>query len=512
MFNYEFPKWTKKIGTKAFCWFMIVLFVVTTAPLLALSHFNWPSADDMSLALGTHQYFVSTGNIFGTFFYAFKVGLDEYLNWMGYFFSNIMFCYSPHILGEEWHFITGYFMIGILTLGVCYFFNSLFVKALKCDKYLSTAFSLMVLIIIIQSMEKGLTRVEAFYWYSGAINYMFMLGMGLFWIGLVIRSVFDEKKSARIGKLVWACFWGFFLGGANYMTALSIAICSVLVIAIFVLEKAGFISLDEISSEQKKSFKLIWIPALINLIGFMASCLAPGNSTREALVEGVDPVKAVFMALYYTYDFCINDLTRWEVIVCFLLLIPVSFKIAGEVKHRFKHPFIFTFFAYGIVSANMVPPIYALNSLEAGRLRSIVWAQYVVMMALCIFYITAFVRQSLNIREDKEKAFSANQSMLMVSLALFLLFGSALCVHVDPYYYSATSACYDLATGNAKVFLEENKERLAILKDEAVTDPVFEAYSAQPEMLFFCDITKDKSDWVNKAYARYYGKNTVVLK
>ena len=47
--------------------------------------------------------------------------------------------------------------------------------------------------------------------------------------------------------------------------------------------------------------------------------------------------------------------------------------------------------------------------------------------------------------------------------------------------------------------------------DDTVTDPVFKPYSARPAMLVFFDITKDKEDWINKAMARYYHKNTVVL-
>lgn len=34
----------------------------------------------------------------------------------------------------------------------------------------------------------------------------------------------------------------------------------------------------------------------------------------------------------------------------------------------------------------------------------------------------------------------------------------------------------------------------------------------QPQLLFFSDVTTDTSDWVNKAVAEYYNKDSVVLK
>ncbi|MBP3199700.1 MAG: hypothetical protein J6N21_22265, partial [Butyrivibrio sp.] len=83
MFNYRLPKWNRQINIKRMSIFMTALYILTVLPLLIISFYNWPSADDMSLALKTYRYFNETGNIFGTFFYAFKVGFDEYMTWMG---------------------------------------------------------------------------------------------------------------------------------------------------------------------------------------------------------------------------------------------------------------------------------------------------------------------------------------------------------------------------------------------------------------------------------------------
>ena len=86
MFNYRLSKWTKQINIKRMSMFVTALYIIAVLPLLILGFYNWPSADDMSLALQTYRYYSETGNILGTFLLAFKVGFNEYMSWMGYYF------------------------------------------------------------------------------------------------------------------------------------------------------------------------------------------------------------------------------------------------------------------------------------------------------------------------------------------------------------------------------------------------------------------------------------------
>ena len=514
MFNYKFPELNLKLNIKALSIVATALYVLSIIPLLVVGCYNWPSADDLSLAYDTYQYYSSTGSLIGTFFRAFAVSYNEYMNWMGYFFSNVMFCYSPSVLGENWYFLVAFEMLAILTFGVWYFFNALFVHGFKADKYLTNIITMVTLTIIVQCMPKGTPRVEAFYWYSGAINYMFMFGMGLFWIGLLIRAVYEKKAASRKRKLIWACFWGFWLGGANYMTALELAICSVLLLIIVILHKAGRLNIEVENNDHRKAFGLIWIPACFNLIGFMASCLAPGNATREAIVEGFGAVKSIFVAILYFYRLCLKDYTRWEVWAIVFMLIPVFWKISEGIRHKFEHPFIFTLFACGMSASNMVPPLYALANLEAGRLVSIVWAEYAVMLVLTVFYWTAWTRQKLevsNYSEDKNALSKGATNVILVCL-VFVLFGSALSVYVEPDYYSCSSSVSDIISGRAATYLADNRERLSVLSDESVKDAVLEPYEDRPAMLAFDDITEDPEFWINRIMARYYGKDSVRLR
>ena len=521
MFTYKLPKLNIELNIKILSIVATLIYIVTTVPLLVVGLYNWPSADDMSMALECHMFYKNSGSFLLTILYAFRVAVDEYMSWTGYFFSDIMTSYSPSVFDENLYFLVPFEMLAILTFGVCYFYNALFVRAFKADRYSTNIAAMLTLTVIVQCMPKGLTRVEAFYWYSGAINYMFMFGMALFWLGLVIKTVCEDNPKRQNRKLFWACFWGFWIGGANYMTALQCAICSCLIIMIVILNKAGIIKPDSSDNESsanyhgntRQAYKMIWLPACINLLGFLVSCLAPGNSARSAGVQGFGPLKAILISILYTFNLLINEFTRWEILAAAAIMIVLSWKIAHGIKRRFEHPFVFVVFAFGMCASNMVPPLFALANIGAGRIRSIVFAEYILMMMLTVFYVTVWAYQSIHNVPNEEPAstLSTVQSQLLIAGIAFMLFGSTLCVYDDPQYFSASAAIADVVSGDAVTYLKENRDRLEILRDTSVKDAVLKPYSKRPSMLVFDDITEDKEYWINIVMARYYEKDSVAL-
>ncbi len=107
---------------------------------------------------------------------------------------------------------------------------------------------------------------------------------------------------------------------------------------------------------------------------------------------------------------------------------------------------------------------------------------------------------------------SAALSGVSVFLAAALIFGSALTVKADPDFYMATCAVQDLLNGHAARYKEQNDERRKLLRDASVKDAVLDEFDYKPDLLFFSDIETDPSNWQNKALARYYGKDSVVLR
>ncbi len=517
MFKYNTPTFFKKINIKHMSYVLTVLYILSVIPMLVIGFYNWPAVDDFSMSRDAHRYFADTGNVIGTVGAAFVAGIDHYMTWVGYFFSDIVSSLSPSVFGERLSCLVVFIVLGMLTFGVIYFFDALFCRMLGVDKYMTRSLSMITLLVTVQSMEKGFTRTEAFYWFSGAINYTFMFGMGLFWAGLLIRAVFDSDSAGRKRKLIWACIWGFCLGGANYMTALTLAVISALLILSVILVKRNIVEFEIKDVKQKESLERIWIPALFNLLGLAVSALAPGNKVRMSADNGMNPIKTIFTSIYYGYDLCLNDLMRWEVVVCFVMLIPICFKASEKIRVKLRHPFIFAITAFAFVCLGFAPPLFAVGNIGAGRIHAAIWAQFVVVMVIVIFYFTAWMRQIV-ISKFKDGAYKEEDGVMSYQLSfmvwlcvIFMGIGSALCVYVDNYYFCGTSAITDLLNNSASGYLAENEARLEILLDENITDAKLPARVNQPELITYYDVTTDSGDWFNTIVATYYGKKSVTL-
>ncbi len=507
MFSYNTPRWKYKLNTRILSIMLTLLYVASIVPMLIIGLYDWPSADDFSMALEPHQYYMAGGSFIGTLGAAFTKTVKLYNTWVGYFFSSFVTCICPSVFGERFYIIVPFVILGVITWGVCYFYRALFISAWKLDRHLTNSVSMLTLLVIVNSMENGTARSEAFYWYSGAINYSFMFGLSLLWIGLVIRLVYDDSAKSRRRKLILACVLGFLLGGANYMSALGLAICSGLIIFIFIMVRAGKFSLLVTEDEQRKSFGYIWIPAVLNIVGLIVSALAPGNSIREAQAGSFGAAKSVLVSIYYVFDLCISDMTRWEVFGAVLVVSMIGWKLADGMKNRLEHPFLFVLFTFLYTASAMVPPLFAVGNIDAGRIHSLVWMEYVVMLVLCTLYMTIWFKQHLNLTGSEY--FSERHTLMIVIITGFIAMGSMLCVYVDPYYYTVTSAVYDLVTGNARTYYEENVDRLELLQDKSATEVVFDEYTYQPELLFYQDVTTDSAEWTNEVVATYYGKASV---
>ena len=524
-------RWTGQISLRKLSAVLAAIYVLGLLPIFAIARYNYASADDFGMGLAAYRAFSSTGNIFAAIGQGFYMAWYDYIHWMGYFTSTVFMSVPPNVFDERLYPVGVFILIFMLTAGTLYFFRALFVKALRIDKYASRCLALVTLLVTVQCLPEGSARVESFFWYCSGVNYVLLYSFGLFWLGLLISAVFDQSRGKRIYDLVMACILGFAVGGGNYMTSLSCAIIAVLVIiAALRCRNKGLLA-----------------PCLFLLAGFALSCLAPGNNNRAQSLQGFGAVKTILIALYYTLSYCVNEYTTWAVLLFFALAAVISWKAAEKVPFRFSYPALAVIFGYGMVSANIAPPLYAEGNIGAGRLVALFYMQYVLVAVLLEVYVVGWLRQYVTGRagktagacgaveeqepvEDAQDAADAAKmpaevkgaaaggklSAVMSGAAVFLMaalvFGSVLTVKADPDFYMATSAAQDLMNGHAARYKEQNDGRRKILRDTSVKDAVLDEFDYKPDLLFFSDIETDPSNWQNKALARYYGKDSVVLR
>lgn len=505
---------------------LIVIYVLSLIPVLVIGKYDYPSADDFSMGLGTRLVYEATGSLFAVAGKILSETARYYRTWIGYFTSCLFTTVSPATFGEAWYALTPAVILLALHIGVAVFFYALMEKALGMNRYVRRCMTVLALFLMVQRMPEGSLRVEAFYWYSGAGNYTLTFSAGLLYLAFYVLSVCGVRSKNRSLFLVLSCIMGFLAGGGNYLSALSFAVVSVL-FAIYL------VNMKTRQGENSRMGRLCVIgrllPAAFYLCGFAVSCLSPGNRIRGGEAEGYGALKSILLSLYYTLSYPLNQWMNWAVLLI-LALTGVIFWMgfaektegsgAQAVQLRFAAPFPAAVLAYGIVSCVVTPALYAQGNMDAGRIQSTFWLHAVLVLLLLEWYLVG----GLYRRFSKEQNASAASCLQNVSTApclqngaggfvrailLFFLVFSLLAVKGNPDFYTGTSAVSELLDGSAAQYGRENEERLRILKNPGEQDVVLPRYTAQPNLLYFEDVSEDPGDWINQKMSEYYGKNSI---
>lgn len=533
---------------------LIVIYVLSLIPVLVIGKYDYPSADDFSMGLGTRLVYEATGSLLAVAGKILSETARYYRTWIGYFTSCLFTTVSPATFGEDWYALTPAVILLALHVGVAVFFYALMEKALGMNRYVRRCMTVLALFLMVQRMPEGSLRVEAFYWYSGAGNYTLTFSAGLLYLAFYVLSVCGVRRKNRSLFLALACIMGFLAGGGNYLSALSFAVVSVLFAVYLVNMKIR-------QGENSRMGRLCVIgrllPAAFYLCGFAVSCLSPGNRIRGGEAEGYGALKSILLSLYYTLSYPLNQWMNWAVLLI-LALAGVIFwmgfaesgglganagagsaaasekpeeKVRGAaasetcsgaqaVQLRFAAPFPAAVLAYGIVSCVVTPALYAQGNMDAGRIQSTFWLHAVLVLLLLEWYLVG----GLYRRFSKEQNASAVSCLRNASAAsclrngaggfvrailLFFIVFSLLAVKGNPDFYTGTSAVSELLDGSAAQYGRENEERLRILKNPREQDAVLPRYTVQPNLLYFEDVSEDPDDWINQKMSEYYGKNSI---
>lgn len=479
---------------------LTIVYILSLIPLLWISWYNYPSADDYTIGNNCRQAWIDSHNLFKVIGVGIAKAVDDWVHWMGYFTSNFLMAIPPNVFGERMYVITAWIMLAMLSLSTIYLLYNIFVKIFQADKYVSHCVSMVMLFITVQCM---VGRVEAFYWYSGAANYMFLHGMSLFFYGLLIAIVYDKGRK-RTAKLIGASLLGFFTGGGNQLTALNVAIILLTVIGCITYQKKW------------KEYRALALPIGLFFLGFLLNVAAPGNWVRADSIEGMNPIKAVFVSLYYGLLLCLDQWLRWPIILMVILLIPLFWHMARKTAFAFRYPFIIVAFGYCVVSAMLTPALFAVGNIAAMRLQALTFAMFILVLTLCVGYVTGWARKRLEHSRQEEKAdtemtgFTRNEAGWLLGGLVFFTAASLIIAVPEPQYFATASAMQDIINGDAKAYGDTLKARIEIYNSGEKNVEV-DALPARPELLYFDDIEEDPRNWKNQGVCRYYGIDSVTV-
>ena len=501
------PKWIFR--------YLLILFILSLIPILLISQYNHPCADDYSYGIHTINTWRETGSISKTLSSAVDGTKYVYQTWQGSFIGVFFMTLHPAIFNESLYSLVPIILLAGFILSTMLLLKVIFIDYLKSDKY---CFGIIAIVITFISIQFSFAPVEAFYWYNGSMYYTGFYSLTLLLFSIMLLYIKSEKKRTNIIYTILAPILAFLIGGGNFVVAL-FAFVIVLLIVIYC---AVF--------RRKKLIAPILALIFIG-ISLIISITAPGNAARQSLMTGMNPISAIFTSFYYVLTF-LFQFVPLTVYIAIAALSPLIYSLMKKSDFKFPMPGIVTILLYGAYASSFTPNLYAMSGLGPLRVININLNLAILFLILLIAYWCGWYAKIMENFTKKNKTGNTktnntkskqttnpttisrktivSASTVAVFIALFIV-SSAVYSSSFPDMLLSISTSRSLISGEAKSYHEQYLSRLTIYTDQASNDIVVPPYTVRPYVLYFDDITIDPADWRNVALADYYGKNSAVL-
>ncbi len=460
-------------------------------PLGWLGRYNYPTGDDYYYGVEAHLVWQQTGSFTQAFAAACSGVADTYRDWQGTFSALLLMYLPPNIFSNTAYHLVTLVILLLLCGSIFYLLRPLICRFLPGTNGEWITISSILSFLCIQTVA---FQSDSFYWYNGSMYYTGFFAVTLFFLGTLLRYLYNGKRILLLPLLLFAVF----LGGGNYVSLLPCMLLVVTVTFLLLLQK------------NKKAY-VCGITSAVLLLSFAVSAMAPGNQVRQDGMWKIPAWKAIAKSLLQGIRYTFAWTGLWWLLAA-LLLLPVFLRILREKNGKsFSHPILFTGYAYGLFCSMSCPLFYTMNSTGPGRAVAIVYYMFLLISFAVFVYWIGFVVRKLQMRQnasEKKGVTGKLKIVRYVAMALLLLgiLFTGLWQEV-----SAVKAVRVLADGEAAAYAAEYEERLLLLNDPEVTDVVLTPFTHQPAMIYTGDLPGDPEDPTSERTAQYFGKNSIYV-
>lgn len=484
-----------------------ILLILSLIPLLALGRYNVMCIDDYNYGVRVHDTWMATGSLIQSVQAAWQQNMEFYHGWQGTYISCFLMGMCPMNFRYEIAWVVPVLMIGMFCVSTYVMGRHILNKWMGIEKAGSSFVMFVILFMYYQIME---APFEGIYWYNGATHYVFMQSLWFFSLAAISAGLWSDKKSREITYCVMGAFLAVIVGGGNLITSLQAEI----MMALLVIYAAV---------ANRRKLIAVAVPFVMGSIGFLINVMAPGNLQRSEVDTdvGYSAVMSVLLSFYHAVAFVI----RWTpvfVVLIWLALLPVLWKIVKRSQRTFRHPVWVTIGAFCVLSAMFTPTLYAVGMVGLSRVDNIIQMVYYLCLFMVTTYWLGFISHRTADETDGtivaageitrnlpagdilgmflEKAGNRMTGVCFLLVLLIWVFTA------DKNTYTSISALRSLVYGEAQTFYEEAMARHEIYTDDEITEVVIPPYSVKPEIFALQDLSEDPGYWLNLAVTEYYHK------
>lgn len=484
-----------------------LLLIALLIPVIWVSKYAYPWADDFSYASEARAVFVSTHNVLKTIAMAFSTMKDSYLTWQGTYTSCFLMALQPAVFSIKLYHLTGVFMLGSILISyyvlVTVLFNKVF-KASESAKWLIYVFTVML------SIEGVDGKAEAFTWYNSAVHYTFGHALFVLFIALVIYYVHDLRNSSKkILHCVLISLIGFLAAGTNNVTVFGG------LLTIVILAAMGFLY-ELVFGEKKYDGLLSALPmGIVYIIGTAVNLGAVGNSKR--MVTAGSHNNSVFITVRNSFVLGTEFIKRhfWGMTVAYILIMVaviwyafVKENALEGVSFKFRLPGLVTLASYCLLCALYAPFAYLGEAqvslpyidenLNVLRVANDVYLEFILLLFVNVLYYCGWLYQK------GVRAYTPIFNICVAVVSVILVVTSYRALTVDNQSKFLTgSAIHSIQNGTAEYYgyqMALNIQKLETEDEVVYVSPI----AVDPDCLF----PHGAADW-KEGTRVFYGKEAV---
>ena len=405
----------------------------------------------------------------------------EYLHWNGRFFSNLLVVKGPLVLGVDQLWLYRLMPVALMLITVMALVA--LVRSLTgtaISGWQQCAGGLILFALYIHAMpDIG----EGFYWYTGAITYQFASALSFFYLASLHRLLTATPQGGQAAR------------NALNVLLLAMIIGSSEVHMLLMLTLHFFVFLIRWKMKKVHAPVLVTMSAVV--VFSLVMLLAPGNEVRGAhFPHRHDLLNSIWMSTLQTGRFLFNWASSLSLLLLSVLYIPISRELSRRVPifQRSFHltPAMSAALLLTTIFICVFPAYWSTGIL--GQHRTVNVAHF-FFLPLWFINLTVWTnsRHGQWIRRDWP-------TWIPTTLLLIALLDLSLT-------RNSGRANGDLFTGRAARFDAQMEKRYALLTATPTgNDPVvLEKITDPPQSLYLLEIRDDPDDWVNRAYALYFG-------
>ena len=471
-----------------------IFFLLSVVPIFMLGRYNVMCLDDYNLGRRIHDTWVATGSFFQSAQASWQQSMDLYRTWEGTYASFFLVGISPTNFQYETAWVVPIIMVSMFSISTYVLGKHIMYRWMGIDKTNSGFVLFVLLFMYFQVME---SPFDGLYWFDGALHYILMQSFWFFTLTLISTGLWTESRLREVLCCIAGSILAIIVGGGNLVTCLQAEIVMSFLIVYTLIKK-------------RRKIIVALIPFMTGSTGFLINALAPGNKLRGEQyinVEGYSAINSILLSFYHAIGYIVHW-TPAIVIVIWIALLPILWKIVKQSNNLFKHPLWVTMGIFCIYSAMFTPTLYVFGMTGYCRIDNIIQMVYY----LCLIMVTAYWLGYLSHKKNNEEfSISLENFGIKITAICFLIAFVFFVFTEDKNTYTSISALRSIVNGDAQTFYTEAMERYDMYTNETIKNIEIKPYSTKPALFEYEDLSEDPGNWLNLAVAEYFHKESVRL-